>query len=188
MAFLTPGRGTARPGYRRGRFYLRFWRGKLIAQSWPRPRGQPTTTRARAQQDYFRLLQKTVDLWNADERCTMDEWLSLFLRQHRGVKGTAAIRLRDWLTRIASGNMWAADSPDTPTIRTQRQIRIPSDALDILEPRPGSLLTRTGSGWHPTVQCAPGAVLVQAHGSPDPGCCPPASPADPSTAAGGHDK
>lgn len=185
MVQIQPGTGRRKRPSTKGAYVLRVSGGRVYAQSWPRPRGKSRIPYQAAQNERMRLAARAVKRWPAEEQNVMRQGLDQFLRQNRGVRGTAAIRLRDWLTSILTGRAWSLSLPDGTPLRSAAQIRDCSDFLDILEPRIGSLVTRTAEGWYPTWQCKPQAVLCCLPPRPLPGACPPASPADKRTAIGG---
>ena len=105
----------------------------------------------------------------------MEDGLREFMKRHEGVRGTAAIRLRDWFTQVFYGRAWAVSLPDGKVIYSQKVVRECSDFLDWLDPRPGSLVVRTDDAWLPTVQCAPGRMLTLTKDGPVRNGCPEAS-------------
>lgn len=112
--------------------------------------------------------------------------LKRFLDKHRGVRGTAAIRERDWQTAIFTGRQWAPVDPQGKIWWTATVQADASDQLDWLEPRIGSMIMRTANGWEPSVNCKPGRYL-QLHPVPyDVVSCPPASIPPPHLSMGGH--
>lgn len=185
MATLLPGRASRRPGYTKPAYVIQHRRGRLVAQSWPRKRGLPKQRYMLAILQRMKIAAKAVKRWPTREVEPMRQGLDDFLRENRGVRGTAAIRFRDLQTSILSGRQWEVNFPDGSVSRTAQQVQDASDVLDNLEPRIGSLVTRAPDGWLPTEQCAPKHVLCSYHSQADPNACPPASIPDRSTAAGG---
>lgn len=131
-------------------------------------------------------VQRAVKTWPGEEQRVMDRALQTFMQAHRGVRGTAAIRLRDWLTQIIMGRAFMFVLPDGTRLYTAAARRDASDYLDWTDPRLGSLLTRTEEGWLPTIQCRLGNVLTCMHSREMPDCCPPASIPDKRDAMGGY--
>lgn len=186
MAQIQPGTGRRTRPSTKGAYVLRVSGGRVYAQAWPRKRGRSNLGYQKASNDRMQLLAQAVKRVSAREQTPMREGLDAFLAANRGVRGTAAIRLRDWLTSIITGRAFNWALPDGRVIWSNAVIRDCSDFLDILEPRVGSLLTRTTTAWHPTVQCGPGRVLCCIPPNPLEGACPQASPAPHSTAVGGY--
>lgn len=186
MALIKTGRAARRPGYRQRVYVLRSFHGRTIAQSWPRARGIPVIGYMKAGIERMRIAQRAVKTWAPEEQRVMDKELKSFMRRHRGVQGTAAIRLRDWLTQIIYGRAFQWTTPDGKLLRTAAMQRDASDWLDWSEPRLGSLLTRTDQGWLPTIQCRKGLVLTQSLSIATETCCEPASIPDKRDAMGGY--
>jgi hypothetical protein len=185
MATVLPGAASRRPGFTKRAYVIRRHNGKLVAQSWPRRRGKPKQSYQKANLRRMSVMAKAVKRWPTREVEPMRTGLNRFLQENRGVRGTAAIRFRDWQTAILSGRQWIFDTPDAGPIHPARLVQDVSDLLDNLEPRYGSLLTRAPDGWLPTVQCAPGYVLCSFHSQPAANACPPASTPPADQAAGG---
>lgn len=185
MAIIRPGRAGKRRLSLTGAVSVRVYQGRTVAQAWPRPRGTPKLAYQRATLDMLRVSQRAVKQIPARESAPMDRELKAFLNAHRGLQGSAAIRLRDWLTQVVYGRAWAVAFPDGRVMWSQRVYRECSDFLDWTLPRIGSLLTRTDRAWLPTEACAPGAVCKLMPSIPITGCCPPASIPDRRWGAGG---
>lgn len=183
---MRSGRSSKRPQYRQRVYVVRSVQGRTVAQAWPSPRGQPKQPYMKAALDAFRVAQRGIKHWSPHEQEVMAAGLDEFMRKHRGVRGTAAIRMRDWLTMFTYGRAAKITIPGYDNTRTATQLRDASDWLDHAEPRLGSLLVRTGEAWLPTVQCQLGAVLCQWMPLPIGKPCPVASipPAD--EAMGGY--
>lgn len=185
MATLRAGGSSKRQQSLRGAVVIRSSNGKTYAQAWPRPRGTSPLVYQRANVARMSIVQNCVKLVPAEERRVMYEGLEQFLHDKPGVRSSAAIRLRDWLTSVVYGRSWALTLPTGHVVWPQTVAHDASDYLDWLEPRLGSLLVRTRKGWLPTVQCKPGAVLLQVIQPSYPSACPPASYADYDTTMGG---
>lgn len=183
---IKPGRTAQHPLKTGKTIIVRPWRGQVIVQSWPRKRGQPKQPWAKwnlQRMIISRWLQKRV---HPLATTTMDAALKDFLATHTGVKGTAAIRLRDWITQVIYGRAWMITGPDGTVYHTATQVRDASDWLDALCPRPGGVLIRAPDGWTTTVNCAPGKVLMLLGEGDVPGACPAASVPSAQDAAGGY--
>lgn len=185
MATIMPGRSYRRPGYTKGAYVIYRRNGQLVVQGWPKKRGQPTQVYQKANLERFRIAAKAIKYWPTREVGPMRDALDQFMRENRGVRGTAAVRFRDWQTSILAGRQWAFDSPGNKPLYPAAVVQDVSDLLDNLEPRYGSLLTRAPGGWLPTVQCAPLYVLCSFHSQADSLACAPASTPPRHLAAGG---
>lgn len=186
MAIIRPGRASRRPASVGKHIVLYTFQGRTYVRSWPAKRGKPKQPYQQAALDRLRLQQQAVKFTSVDEYDTMDRGLKAFLREHRGVRGTAAIRLRDWLTGITFGRAFSWSWQGRPRVVSAAVVQDCSDFLDHLEPRLGSLMTRTPDSWLPTVQCRPGAVLTCAHSGLYPGACPAATLPKRNEAIGGY--
>jgi hypothetical protein len=186
MALIRPGRASRRPGYTKRGFLLAVRKGKIYARAWPRRRGTPKYSYMRDQNLLFKLVALAIKLLSTEDRQGMDSGLQDFLNENRGVRGTAAVRARDWFTQVMFGRAWAINMPDGRRVWPASVVQDCSDVLDHLEPRIGSLLTRTDDSWLCTVQCQQGQVLFLSSGGPDSTCCPPASTPGREQAVGGH--
>lgn len=158
----------------------------MYAQTWPRKRGRSKLPWQRAQIERVRSIQRAVQQIPAEERSLMQRALAKFLRANRGVRGTAAIRERDLQTAHLSGRLFRPALPDGTDLNPASVYADASDILDWLEPRHGSMVVRTTDGWLPTVNCAPGRVLVQTLSIWEDGCCPNAGIPPAKYAMGGH--
>lgn len=185
MALIRPGTSKKRKLSFRGVVVVRNMYNRLYAQKWPRSRGRPSQSYQRAGLERMTASQEAVKRYHPRGQIAMKEALDRFLRRHRGVRGTAAIRFRDWQTQNVYGRAFAVDLPDGRTLWPATVHREVSDVLDWLEPRLGSVLTRTPDGWRGTIQCRPDAVLVQSLSRPLPTCCPPADIPPAKNAMGG---
>lgn len=174
-----------RPGYAQKAFRLIVRGGSIIAQAWPRKRGLPKQSYQQAGLKRMSAIQRAVKYIHADERNTMRDGLQKFLDNNEGVRGTAAIRLRDWFTMNYAGRAWAVDIPGQGRLYSDAVYQDCSDFLDLIEPKIGSILTVTPNGWAPTTNCKSGMVLVFMHSMPSEFACPPAKGADYFTAVGG---
>lgn len=160
MATLWPARATSRPPRQKNAVNTYIRRGRAIAQSWPKKRGKYRDDRMRAstwRQDVTVIASK---LMRPQEYMPLNEALIEFLAKHTGLRGTAAIRTRDWFTQLITGRLWAWATP-TSTSQYPATVRgDASDVLDWIEPRLGSVPVRTPTGWLGTTNLRPGEVFV----------------------------
>lgn len=186
MARVKPGRNLKGTAPLTGAVSFRIDRSRTYAQKWPRKRGLPKQTYQRAGLERLRIAQNAVKHMPGDDVTPMREGLQTFMDRHRGVRGTAAIRLRDWLTQVVYGRAWSLQLPDGTVVYSAQVQRDCSDFLDWLEPRIGSLVTRTDEAWLPTVNCKRGRLLTLTGPGEQGRACPPASIPPARLAMGGH--
>ena len=172
---MRPGRSSRRSHSFQGSVLFRISNGKTYAQAWPRKRGLPQLTYQRANLERMKVAQRAVRYVPGWEISTMEDGLQRFMNAHRGVRGTAAIRLRDWIMQALYGRAWNPVAPDGRVFYTSKVYRECSDFLDWLDPRPGSLVVRTDHAWLCTVQCKAGSFLMLTEDGDWPGGCPEAS-------------
>lgn len=146
----------------------------IVASYWPSKRGRPKSLYDRSVLERLRKVTQHIARINDREVAPLRDALATFNRQHRGLRGTASIRLEDLLTQHAFGRLFAYRLPDGRTLYHRDAILDVSRRLDWLEPRVGSILTRTPTGWLPTIPCEPGARCMLMPSDPIVGCCPPA--------------
>lgn len=185
MATLMPGRTSRRPGYTKKSFITLVRHGQIYAQAWPRPRGLPKLPYQRANLERLRTAMRAVKMTPSREFSTMEQGLKKYLREHEGVRGTAAIRLRDWQTAIMYGRGFAFRHPDGFIMNTATVTGDASDLIDNMEPRPGSLITRTDVEWLCTHGNKPGGVLSLMNDGEQSFASPPASIPPKDQAVGG---
>jgi len=185
MAILEPGRASSRPLRLKGVVNIIARGGRLFAQAWPKKRGPHTLPWMKANRDRLIAIQKAIQFMPTAERGLTQQTLKQYLAKHQGLRGTAAIRERDYQTAMISGRLWATADPYGTKITPVTVCADASDFLDWIEPRIGSMMVRTETGWLPTENCAPGKVLVQTLVPDWPGACPPASIPDAADAMGG---
>lgn len=186
MARIGTGGVRRRGPYTGGRFLIQAWRGQLHAQKWPRRRGRPKQDWQRASLERMAVSQKAVKRMPPEERRVMQEGLQRFMQTNTGVRGLAAIRLRDWLTQVMFGRAWTLVADSGEVLYSEAIHREVSDILDWTDPWLGSLLTRTNEEWLPTIQCEKGKVLCLTTNGQWPGGCPPAQLPPKHAAMGGH--
>lgn len=186
MAIIRPGKSSRRRLSLEGAAVVRPFRGKTYVQSWPRKRGAPKQPWQKAHLELLRLSQYIVKRMPGEEIATMWQGLQNFLAKHTGVRGLAAIRLRDWLTQIPYGRAWFVEAPDGTRFYNAAALTDASDFLDWIEPTYGGVLIRTGDAWRTTRNCKAGNVLCCITDGTWPGACPPARLPTQAEAMGGH--
>lgn len=175
MATIRPGRASRRPGTSSRQLIYYTRNGRLHVRAWPRKRGRPKQPWQRANLDKLRYAQQLVKRMTELETQATREALDSYMQSNQGLRGTAAIRLRDWLMMQLTGRQWIWEAEDGARFYPAAVVQDISDMLDHAEPRPGSLLTRTDAEWLPTVQCRPGAVFQVMPDGGLPDACPAAT-------------
>jgi len=174
VPILTPGRAARRPGGTSKTFIIYHRGGKVVARGWPKRNNPGRQSYQKAAMDRMRAAQRAVKLTPARERAVLEQALQEHLRRNTGVRGTSAVRSRDYLTAALFGRLFSQWLTPSQRSFPASVVQDASDILDNMDPWLGSLLTRTDEGWRPTIQCKPGAVLCCQIGSIAPGICPPA--------------
>lgn len=173
MATIGGSGPNERPASSRGSFILRVWRGRLIAQKWPRKRPGKATKYVQSLRDRMKAAMAIVTRTSARERTAVKTMLETYNQKNKGLTGDAAIRERDWLY------MWATRPPigilreDGKKIWPAYVVQDASEALDWLLPVAGSLLTRGPDGWRPTQPAQPGWVCKITNDTVRPDCAKP---------------
>ncbi|MCL6536954.1 MAG: hypothetical protein K6U77_12965, partial [Armatimonadetes bacterium] len=141
----------------RGAFYVRTWRGKLIAQAWPRPRGRPRDPAAKAR---LKAFAEAVKAWRYLDPETKNAMVNAFKRSQ--------VLARDAFTAQLYGTQWLIRTREGTKIYPARFQRMVSAALDAIGAQPGTILSRTATGWKPIAPAPEGRVLT----SQGPGAAP----------------
>lgn len=186
MALIKPGRMGKR-SIRPNRAYIAdSWRGQLRVRSWPPPRGPSRYPWQAASSRRLAVSNKLNKAIHPRVITTMTEGLNHFLRANTGLRGTAAVRLRDWLYAIGTGREYVVTMSDGTIMWPAAVVKDCSDFLDLLCPRVGGLLVRTDTAWSSTTQCGPGRIMQMLPASGTDNTCPPPSLPDRTQAAGGY--
>lgn len=175
MALITPGRASQRPPYFKRILSMVIRQGQLYVKAFPRKRKTAKQVWQIANQERFKIASQAIKHIHEREQSTMQTGLDEFLAENRGVKGTAAIRLRDWFTAVMFGRAWAVRAPNNRIYYPATVLQDISDLLDSFDPRVGSLLVRTNATWLPTVQCQEKFILCLLPEGDLPDTCPVAS-------------
>lgn len=136
------------------------YRGITRVQAWPRPRGPAKTTDQKNRQLIFKSWQQLVKRMNPREFEYERAAIEQYNRTHRGQRGSAAIRLRDWITQRLYGRGIAIDAPDGITYYPPAVRRDASFLLDHTTAKPGQLLQRTAQQWGAIPQGQPAQLLT----------------------------
>lgn len=187
MALITPGRASQRPPYFKRILSMVIRQGQLYVKAFPRKRKTAKQMWQIANQERFKIATQAIKYIHPDEQKTMQTGLQEFMAENKGVRGTAAIRLRDWYTSVMFGRAWAVRHPTEGIIYPATVLQDISDLLDLFDPRPGSLLVRGPKTWLPTVQCNENYILMLLPDCGLPDCCPVSSiPTNKNESVGGH--
>ncbi len=175
-----------RPAPVRGLFLPLAVCGQLRVQAWPKKRGTPDSEYMRGLIEWFSEVSRAGALVSPWERTVLQDMLSEWKRINTGQKGSAIIRERDWIQRVAMGRMWKIELEDFTFLWPATVRRDVSDALDILRPMFGSLMVRTSENWRMTVQVGATGPLTITGGVPQFVGSAVASLGDRDTAMGGY--
>lgn len=175
MAIIGVGGARKRPQYSHKLFQAVPTRGGVSARGWPRARPGRGTNYAASIRQRLATTVATVKRLHPREANPMLEAIAEHARTHTGVRGSANIRYRDIETQRLAGRLWAVSLPDGRMIYPAAVRQDMSQAIDWIEPRVGSMLTRVANGWRPTNACVVGAVFTVTPEGEVPGCCPPAT-------------
>lgn len=175
-----------RPAPVRGLFLPLAVCGQLRVQSWPKKRGTPKSEYMQGLIEWFSEVSRAGAHVSAWERVVLQDMLSEWKRINTGQKGSAIIRERDWMQRVAMGRMWKIELEDFTFLWPFTVMRDVSDALDILRPLLGSLIVRTSDDWRMTVQAGATGPLTITGGVPQFAGAAVASLGDRNTAMGGY--
>lgn len=138
-----------RPGASRGAVVFKPWKGRIVAQKWPRPRGLPADSEQRARLDWMRDM---IREWKQSApEVTLDA-----MEAGRITKA----RPQDWWTRYTAGRMWYMPGPSGKMLTSATFEYCVSTAIDCACAAPGALAVRALDGWRPLPAGNPGAVLI----------------------------
>lgn len=171
MAFMRSAGRQWRPVAIRNAFIIAAKNGLLVAQRWPRSRGRTLNPHTTEMNEVWRAITRvmqTMPQWQWD---TWRQALQRHRETHRGQRGSAAIRDRDWITQILMGRGPAFTLPDGRTIYPAAVRRDASGLLDNISATPGALLTRSHAGWDGLAPCPPGTRLTSTPNGGYPWCC-----------------
>lgn len=173
MATLAARFARRRPQYAARVYYTRLLHGRLHASVWPRGRSEQPSPKQQRSQDAFKASLWFVKHMHEREVTPWREALERFHRANRGLRGSAAIRLRDLLMQSIRGRLFSFYLPGIGWLHSAAVHREITMLLDWFEPHPGSLMARGDDTWKPTVPCQTGAVLTMSPESATANCCEP---------------
>ena len=147
MSFLAPtGTQWRTPQYGKS-VIVSTWRGMIRVQAWPRKRGRAKSELEQIRRDQFAVIQHMVKYIHPRETIHESEALANYNRKHRGQRGSAAIRLRDWQTQRLYGRGLVFDVQGLATLYPPAIKRDASHILDHCTSIEGSILQRADEGW-----------------------------------------
>lgn len=171
MGVIRTGPGRARLGYSPGSFLTRLIGQNVVTSAWPRARNRRLSLFALSLRERFAAIVNTVKYLSPLETNQMRDALRQWNREHTGLAGTATIRPEDMDHARLSGRLFGYVLPGG-------QLSIHIDALydvtaylDWLEPKAGSMVTRTAQGWRCTDPCQPDAYFTLTPDINLPSCC-----------------
>ena len=172
MAQIGRRASRARPQYAQRVYYSRLLSGRVVASKWPRAQAGRTAQKLATTRQVFKGRVYFVKRMHPRETEPLRKALAEFLNANRGLRGSAAIRLRDLLMQILSGRMFSYGDDQRSRIYHDVVHREITTYLDWLEPQHGSLIARTSETWLPTWYAMTGMLLKLHDTTPDTGCQP----------------
>lgn len=148
MSIDYPGSFRRGPAYT-GRIIVRSWRGRLIAQAWPRKRGRPKHPAQIRSIEAFR--NATYNAQRMDSR----SW-DVAIRMTRGTP----LYPRDVLTAAQYGREIGPVDADTGVWYPVSIISDVSNSLDAIQQTPGGIIVRGRNAWVPLNPGEDGHVLT----------------------------
>jgi len=149
VSFLRPtGSQWRTPEYGRS-VIISSYRGITRVQRWPRKRGAAKTSADANRRTIFALFQKLIKALGPTETMYAREALAEHNRTHRGQRGSAAIRFRDWQTQRLYGRGIAITTDEGITFWPAAVRRDASFILDHVAAGVGQLLQRNATEWGP---------------------------------------
>lgn len=147
MSFLSPtGTQWRTPQFGKS-VIVSTYRGVTRIQAWPKKRGQSKNQVQINRQRLFALVQKAVKHLSHWEVNYVREAINEHNRTHRGQRGSAAIRLRDWQTQRLYGRGFAITMPGFGTIYPPACKVDCTEILDHASDVPNSTLMRGLEEW-----------------------------------------
>jgi hypothetical protein len=122
-------------------------RGVLRAQAWPKPRGAAKTTDEKNRQLIFSAYQGLIKRLTPYETESERNAIATHNRTHRGQRGSAAIRLRDWQTQRLYGRGVLITNDSGPCFFPAALRRDASHILDHVAAEAGQMMQRDIVEW-----------------------------------------
>lgn len=133
-------------------FYVRQWRGLLIAQACPLRPKRTRNPRIKAAQ---RAMRDATRAWRYQDPQT----LAAYVRAFRNTQ----VLPRDAFTSMLYGTLIAFPTPDGRTLWPHRLATLVSRALDALAAEPGALPVRAAQSWQ-ALRPGPRGALLRSQG------------------------
>jgi hypothetical protein len=149
-------------------YIVSSWRGVTRVQGWPRKRGLPKQNLAFTRLVIFKGVQAIIKWLTPHETDYLRESIARHNRTHRGQRGSAAIRMRDWQTQRLMGRGVAVIVRPGLTLYPAAVARDASFIMDHISDQHGYILQRTAATWEQIPNGTPGQVLTsQGPGNPN---------------------
>jgi len=139
-------------------YIVNSWRGITRVQIWPKARGPAKTLDEQNRQLIFRLYQQLIKRMIFRETENEREGIIQHNRTHRGQRGSAAIRLRDWQTQRLYGRGVAVTTSMNVVFYPPAIKRDASNIMDHVTAEHGQLCQRQLDRW--TDSALPSAEYV----------------------------
>lgn len=148
MILTAPKDGKRRPSFR-GALVFKTWKGKVVVQAWPKPRGPAKTPGQAFRQEWFRqanvLARYAPARQQALSRCAMKH---------------LPVRPYDALIAAMAGRLWAIETDDRGTLYSMGSRADVSKNLDVLSQTPSSIMCRGEAFWDGCIPTAEGQLYV----------------------------
>lgn len=160
MSFLRPtGTQWRTPEYGRS-VIVSTSRGVTRVQAWPRKRGPAKTEAEATRRMVFAVYQGLIKRMHPREYEAERDAIKAHNQANKGQRGSAAIRLRDWITQRLYGRGAAFTTPEGIIFYPPAIHRDASHILDHVAADPGQLIQHAASEWGAIPAGAPGARLT----------------------------
>jgi hypothetical protein len=136
------------------------WRGITRVQRWPKKVGPPRNENEAKRRKIFALYQLLIKWIGSKESEYERQAILDHNRTHRGQRGSAAIRFRDWQTQRLYGRCVAITTDSGIVFYPPAVSRDASFILDHATAEHGAILQRTVDKWGAIAQGSPGDVLI----------------------------
>lgn len=147
MSFLAPtGAQWRTPQYGKS-VIVSTSRGVLRVQAWPRKRGLPKTKPEQNRLSVFSLYQRLIKWLAHWETNYARKAIAEHNRTHRGQRGSAAIRFRDWQTQRLYGRGVAVTTDENIVFYPAAVSRDASFIMDHTTSDNGQISQRASSSW-----------------------------------------
>ena len=132
----------------------------MRVQAWPRKRGAPKTKADGDRRKIFGLFQRLIKWLGPAETDYIRQAINEHNRTHRGQRGSAAIRFRDWQTQRLYGRGVAVTTDVGIVFYPPAVSRDASFICDHATSTPGQIMERSSDQWGSDKLVLPGQVLT----------------------------